>query len=90
MSGGIARLSEVDGLGSPDESVRERLVFLESMGYVVNPENFGGDLTLTHRGIGQGVTELHRLAERYHVSELGMRMALSDAVTEGLPGEQPG
>ena len=70
------------------ETVRGRLVFLETMGYVVNEQNFGGDPTLTLKGIDVGEGAGTQLEPRYHVSEHGMRMTLSEAITDDLTTEQ--
>lgn len=88
-SGGILSAEEIAGQTTAGvDEVTERLVFLETMGYVINEANFGGDPTLAHMGIDRGAAELKRLEPRYHVSEHGMRMALAEATTDVLSTER--
>lgn len=88
-SDGILTSEEIaQRLAAHPEEVLARLTFLETMGYVLNEENFGGDPTMTHRGISQHATEIHDLDRRYHVSEHGMRMTLADAIASDTSSER--
>jgi DNA-binding Lrp family transcriptional regulator len=89
-SSGILSDEEIaERLGAGVDAVHDRLMFLETMGYVMNEENFGADPTMTYRGIVQGETDIRHPNARYHVSEHGMRMVLSDATTDDVAPEQP-
>jgi predicted ArsR family transcriptional regulator len=87
-TGGLLSPEEIAGqVGLPVEGVRERLILLETLGYITNEQNYGADPTVTYKRIDHDRERAPLPEARYHISEAGKRMVLADVLRDGPPSE---
>jgi hypothetical protein len=66
----------------PIDDVIERLILLETLGYITNAQNYGEDPTVAYKGIEEGRPTEQVHEGRYHISENGKRLVLAGMIGE--------
>jgi hypothetical protein len=66
----------------PVEGVAERLILMETLGYIINEQNYGSDPTVTYKRIDHDRDAAPFPEPRYHISDTGKRMVVAEWASE--------